>query len=203
MFPPTPTRPIRTVARALGLVVAASVALLACSSTSALAASPGCEGQSFSASFESLGDLNLYTLVPGSQFNSGEEAWELSGGAQVSQALRPDGTTGGVLELPAGGKAESPAVCVTLLYPTARMYLRELAGSGNVKVSVVYAGRSAQGRSVGAFYANSAWTPTVPFEVRPELGGLAEETREVRFILAASGGHGFQVSGLYVDPRMR
>jgi hypothetical protein len=204
MLPTPPRRPIRRAGRALALAATTSVAVIAFSSTPALAASTSCEGQTFSQSFASFGDLNQYTLAPGSQFDSPEEGWELSAGAQIVQAQRPDGRSGGVLELPVGGaRAESPPVCVTLAYPTARMWLRELNGAGNVKVSVVYAGRTQTGRSVAALYANGVWAPTLPFEVRPELGGFSEEAREVRFIFAASGGHGFQISGLYVDPRMR
>ena len=72
--------------------IAASLTLFGVSAPSALAAEGGaCEGQGFSQPFAALGDLNTYTLVPGGEFNSASEGWELSGGAQIIQTTLPSG----------------------------------------------------------------------------------------------------------------
>lgn len=168
-----------------------------------------CPGQTFSQPFESLGDSNFYTLVSGSQFIEGQEGWELFHGAQIADEARPDGSSGGVLDLPSGSFAVSPPVCVTLQYPTARAWIQALGSAGSLNVGVFYAGTGygpALGKPVGRLGATSGggWTLSEPFNVKPELGGGTEGTREVRFVFAnLSRGTEFQLSGVYVDPRMR
>jgi hypothetical protein len=192
----------RKLSSKLGGAAAACLLLLAISSSPALAAS-GCEGQTFSQPFASLGDNNSYTLVPGSQFDSASEGWQLSGGAHIAEATRPDGSSGGVLELPAGSRAVSPPVCVTLQYPSARVSIRRNgAGPAVVLASVVYASTGNAAMVAGIPAQSEAWTVSNPFNVLPQLGGRSEETREVRFVFAAASGSGttLQLYGLYVDP---
>lgn len=163
-----------------------------------------CPGQTFSQPFEALNDGNYYTLVEGSEFNGPEEGWELKNGAQVTEATRPDGSTGGVLDLPAGSYAISPPVCVTLQYPTARAYVENVEGFGGVNVSVVYANARSFGVSSGLLSAKkgAGWELSSPFNVKPQLAGSEEGTREVRFVFANLSKGDFRLSGLYVDPRM-
>jgi hypothetical protein len=166
-----------------------------------------CPGQTFAQPFEALKDSNYYTLVEGSQFNGPEEGWELQNGASVVEGTRPDGSAGGVLDLPSGSYAVSPVVCVTLQYPTARAWVQNVEGGGGVTVGVYYAGAKSgpTGQPVGQLNAkkNAGWELSNPFNVKPQLAGSEEGTREVRFIFAnLAKGSDFHVSGLYVDPRM-
>lgn len=161
-----------------------------------------CEGQTFARAFEEFGDSNLYTLVQGSLFQGPEEGWELSGGAEVVEATDPGGTEGGALRLPAAAEAVSPPVCVTLLYPSARVWLRNGEGGGSVTVKVSYV-NLAKPRAVAQLHPEDEWSPSEPFEVRPELGGASEQPRLVRFVFVGHNGHhGIELFGLYVDPRM-
>jgi hypothetical protein len=194
------SRPTARIARIVGCVTAACLAVLAVSSAPALAAST-CEGQTFSQPFEALGDYNYYTLVQGSQFNSPSEGWRLSDGAQIVESTGPDGSRGGVLDLPAGARAVSPPVCVTLLYPSARVYVRNSESGGVVRVAVAYAVTGIVARVAG-IRAQTGWSVSEPFSVLPELGGAGEETRQVRFIFTGRSGD-TQLDGLYVDPWMR
>ncbi len=166
-----------------------------------------CPGQTFSQPFEALKDSNYYTLVEGSQFNGPEEGWELQNGASVVEGVRPDGSAGGVLDLPSGAYAVSPVVCVTLQYPTARAWVQDVEGAGGVTVGVYYPGVKSgpAGQPVGQLNAkkNAGWELSSPFNVKPQLAGNEEGTREVRFVFAnLAKGSDFHVSGLYVDPRM-
>jgi hypothetical protein len=165
-----------------------------------------CPGQTFAQPFEALKDSNYYTLVEGSEFNGPEEGWELNDGAQIVEGSRPDGSTGGVLDLPSGSYAVSPPVCVTLQYPTARAWVESVQGGGGVTVGVYYAGSKATGQPVGQLNAKQAkgWELSSSFNVKPQLGGKEEGVREVRFIYAnTTKSSDFHLSGLYVDPRMR
>jgi hypothetical protein len=168
-----------------------------------------CPGQTFSRPFEAFGDSNYYMLVAGGEFEEGPEGWELADGAEVVEVELPDGSTGGVLNLPSGAFAVSPPVCVTLQYPTARAWSRTVEGDGGVSVGVRYAGSksdSGNGKKVGQLDAKTkdGWKLSHPFNVEPQITGSEEGVREVRFIVANTTKDGlFQFSGLYVDPRMR
>ena len=165
-----------------------------------------CPGQTFAQPFEALGDSNYYTLVEGSEFNGGSEGWELQNGAGIVEGTRPDGSTGGVLDLPSGAIAVSPPVCVTMQYPTARAWVQSVQGGGGVTVGVYYAGAKSTGKAVGQLSGETqgGWELSSPFDVRPELTGKQEGVREVRFVYAnTTKDSDFHLSGLYVDPRMR
>jgi hypothetical protein len=167
-----------------------------------------CPGQTFSQPFAALGDSNYYTLVEGSEFDQTGEGWTLLGGAKILEGSRPDGSQGGVLDLPGGAVAISPPVCVTLQYPTARTWVEALQNSGSLSVAVAYGtGAGKQGERaaiVGSVSGNggSGWNLSQPFSLEPQLGGSEEGVRTARFVYSAGGRRAdFQVSGLYVDPR--
>jgi hypothetical protein len=166
-----------------------------------------CPGQTFSQPFEALKDSNYYTLVQGSEFNGPEEGWQLNNGASIVEGMRPDGSSGGVLDMPSGSYAISPPVCVTLQYPTARGWVEAVQGGGGVTVGVFYEGAKTgpRGQPVGQLSAKQdiGWVLSNPFGVKPQLGGSEEGVREVRFIYAnLTRSSDFHLSALYVDPRM-
>jgi hypothetical protein len=201
-----------TITRKLTCAAAVCLGLLGFSASSAVAeiapATATCEGQFFSQPFASLKDSNYYTLVEGGEFNSPAEGWELSNGAQIIEGARPDASTGGILDLPSGAVAVSPPVCVTLLYPTARMYVRNVKGAEGVSVGMAYAGTNrtvSLPQNVGQVHgAHNDWTASSPINVQPQIAGPAESTREARFVFKAGGKTSeFQLYDVYVDPRMR
>jgi len=207
------SRPTASRFNRLAYAVGICSVVLSVSAASALAdgkqaqALATCEGQTFAQRFEAFKDSNYYTLVPGGEFNSAAEGWELSNGAQIVASTRPDGTIGGVLNMPSGSVATSPPVCVTLQYPTARVWVRDVKGSEGVSVAVAYANtKTAEApKNVGQVHGQqTSWTLSDPFRVQPQTAGHIEETRAVRFVFTANGKTSdFQLSGLYVDPRMR
>jgi len=199
------------ITRQLGVTAAMCSAALGLSAGSALAAtsSPAsCPGQTFSQTFAAYGDTNEYTLVQGGNFNTASEGWELSKGARIINGSDPNGSAGGILDLPSGAVAVSPPVCVTLEYPTAKVFVRDVNGSEGVAVGLAYAGTSrtvASPQNVGQVHGQqTAWTLSNPINVQPQIAGPNEGTREARFVFTAGGNTSeFQLSGLYVDPRMR
>ena len=103
--------------------------------------------------------------------------------------------------------AISPPVCVTLLYPTARVWVRDVKGSEGVTTAVAYPGTKVtvtNPQTVGQVHGQqTSWTLSNPINVQPQIAGSAEGTREARFVFVAGGKTSeFQLSGLYVDPRM-
>lgn len=215
---------VRTVACAAGTTLALLIALYlpaaadaaeASTATETVVAAPKavaakvsaelavCPGQTFLQPFTELGDSNYYTLVEGSESAATGEGWELLNGASVVEGTRPDGSRGGVFDLPPGAVALSPPTCVTLLYPTARAWVQDVAGGGGVQVGVYYPGTKGP-RPVGALNAKSGqgWELSAPFNVQPQLGGKEEGVREVRFVYANAGHGDYHIAGLYVDPRL-
>ena len=113
-----------------------------------------------------------------------------------------------MLDLPSGAVAVSPPVCVTLAYPTARVFVRDVKGSEGVAVGLAYAGTNrtvASPQNVGQVHGQQTeWTLSNPINVQPQMAGPNEGTREAQFVFTAAGNtNEFQLSGLYVDPRMR
>jgi len=166
-----------------------------------------CPGQIFAQPFLALGDLNSYTLVSGSEFNNPPEGWELKGGAKVVSATHPDGSAGYALDLPSGAVAVSAPVCVTLQYPAARLYAKTLEGKAGLAVAVSYSETKSETKpkQVGETKnTQGAWEASEALSVLAQLGGKAEETREVRFVLTAAGNAtSTLVYDLYVDPWMK
>jgi hypothetical protein len=206
--------------RRIAVSAASVIAVLALCASSAFAATLGeatttggntsllarCPGQTFSQPFVALGDNNYYTLVPGSEFNNPPEGWELSAGAHVVATTLPNGAKGSALDLPSGAVAVSPPVCVTLQYPTARVYVQTLEGNAATGVSVSYLETKSESKpkQVGELKsAQGSWELSAPFSVLPLLAGKEEGTRQVRFVFSAGGSAtSTLLFGLYVDPRM-
>jgi hypothetical protein len=199
--------------RAVALVVGTAGAMLAYTAPEALAAKTNsatptspriCAGQVLSQPFLAEEDSGLFTLVPGGEFNSASEGWTLSGGASVVVASRPNETRGGVLSLPAGSKAVSPPMCVTLAYPMARAWVNAVGASKPVKVSVSYAGTPSElaPQPVGSLKAkHGAWT-LGKFGVAPVLGGSELAPRQVQFVFEGGAKGTNEIYDVYVDPRM-
>jgi hypothetical protein len=201
---------VRLTRKTLGAAAALLIAL-AVSASPALAGTspetPLCPGQVFSQPFLALGDSNYYTLVPGSEFNNPPEGWEFKGGAQVLSTILPNGSSGYALDLPSGSVAVSAPVCVTMKYPSARVYVRTLEGKAATGVAVSYLETKSENkpRQVGELKATQgAWEASEPFSVLPQLAGKGEEAHEVRFVFTAGGSStNTLLWGLYVDPWMK
>jgi hypothetical protein len=193
--------------RFVSSALAACTALLAFGAVSAQAATlntSSCEEPLVSRPFLYANDSNYYFLAPGQTPTSFEgQGWTLSSGAKISQGTLPNGSTGPVLDLPAGAKAVSPEICVTTAYPTARMKVRALAGSGNVNFQVAYGGKAPKAPTTVP--ATTAWTLSGLLNMSPEN---CEGWQLVKITLAAPGGPAgnksdVQVDNLYIDPYVR
>jgi hypothetical protein len=190
--------------RAAGLaVVIASVA----GGTAQAAPTPGVSAcsaptYSFSQPFATAKDSNWYTLAPGQSVNSFDgTGWTLTGGAKIVTTTLADGTTGQVLDLPAGAKAVSPPMCVSAAYPTAKAEIRDVTGPPSVQLFVGYTGTKSweQPTPAGGLPGKSAWSSSPPLQLHP--GNLFGWQEEVFTLTGGNKGTDAQVYNLWVDPR--
>jgi hypothetical protein len=140
-------------------------------------------------------------MAPGeSPDNLAGDGWTLSGGASIETTRLADGTTGSVLDLPAGSSAVSPAMCVDGSYPIARMVTRTLgAAPSNATTfytSVVGTGWRSGGMPV---LGTPAWAVSPPDNVAP--GGAGAEQVQFTFV-AGTRAADLQIYNFWVDPRM-
>ena len=77
-------------------------------------------------------DGAMYTPFPGSAFESGASGWSWGGGAKIvsgdSNVALKVGTH--AVQIPGGGQAKSPQLCVNATTPSMRFFVRRVAGTG-------------------------------------------------------------------------
>jgi hypothetical protein len=192
-----------TARRASGLIAIAVASLLAIASAPASADTSSCSTPTLTQPFSHWGDLGEYALVPGQNpGNFDGDGWVLGNGARLVTATVYGGASATVLQLPSGGWAISPAMCVDSTYETARMMVRSDYGSPTVSASVSYQqGWSwSQAQDMGQTDATSGWRPSAVFSLSPPGSGW----QTARFTLWGGGYYaGAQIYDLYVDPYSR
>ena len=190
-------------ALALGMVVAGILTAPAYAGQPVSVDTSWCTNPLLSQPFLSSGDSNMYALVPGQGAGGFDgTGWTLSGGAKIVTSTLADGTTGSVLDLPSGAAAISPTICVTSAYPTARMRVRDVAGSAGVSFYVSYDGTKTWKKplNTGQVQGNgTAWTLANPVDIEPST---TPGWQPVRFMLQGGKKSESDVYALYVDPRM-
>ena len=162
--------------------------------------------------FSAFGDTRDYVLAPGGSFEAkGLEGWQVErakvggDGSPLDIASEDNRHS---LQIPAGGSAVSPAMCVDLHYPTFRIMARA-AKEGGLQVDVVYPDSADPVfHPVGLLDAakDGDWQASADMPVFPERGGAAPGMRRValRFTSVAAGGKAageWKIDDLYVDPR--
>jgi hypothetical protein len=196
----------------LGVVIGTFAALPLGVASAAPAPSTPCPGEDFSQPFLSFGDDASYTLAPGESADSFDgTGWILNGGASIVTTTLDDGSTGQVLDLPAGSSAVSPAMCVSTGYRGARMMTQVVAPppgkpappDGHLpppKVTFttsVVVGPGPDHHT--GLPGKSSWELSHRVPVAP--GNAGDE--QVQFTFSAKDDSSeLQVYNLYVDPRM-
>jgi ribosomal protein L31 len=202
-----------------GRIVAAVITALALSATPALASTttaptvstaPGCTTPTTQA-FLFTNDKSDYVLAPGGNFEGSLAGWSLTGGAATVTGSAPAVSGGRLgaksLLIPNGGSVTSAPMCVVAHSPYFRFQARSTAGSGTLKVEVLYLdGPKYTGeREVGYVTAGSTWAPTKRQSLAQGIMGVngsSTSQATIAFRFTAVGG-GVQVDDLYVDPFRR
>jgi hypothetical protein len=164
----------------------------------------GCPGQQLSQPFLPWLDPADYTLVGDGGFEAGASGWRLSDGASVVSGNEPwqvrDAGDSRSLNLPAGARATSPAVCVDLLQPTVRFFARSLGGTLQVDATVTVVGGLKLTVPVGGVVPGGTFAPTLPLPLLVNLmAPLFGGTGSVALTFSAVGG-AVQIDDVYIDP---
>jgi hypothetical protein len=155
-------------------------------------------------------DPAAYTLTPGGTFESGSPGWSRSGGAAVVKGNETyyvhASTDSRSLWLPPGSSATTPSMCVTLMYPTLRLFVRNTGSAlSTLKVEVLFTNTlgQAQALTVALLASGSSWAPTLPMlflaNATAPLATSGNVAVAFRFTPLGSGGS-WQVDDAYVDP---
>jgi hypothetical protein len=160
-----------------------------------------CEGQELEQPFTRWGDTAQYTLVGDGDFTGGGVGWDLDGADLVADNepwYVHGGDTPRALRLRAGDSATTPPVCVSLLHPTMRFFVRNGGGLlGTLTVEVVtHGGLALPVGIIPGLLGGNDWAPSAPL---PVLANLIDGEVAFRFTAGGLGGT-WTIDDVYVDP---
>jgi hypothetical protein len=177
------------------------------------AAQAACPTTQTTKAFQAFGDNNDYSLVQNGGFETGANAWSLSGSAVTAGnepwSVRRAGDAKS-LAISAGGVAVSPTVCVDLSRPTYRFFAKRTSGSWGV-LNLRVRWQDASGRTnettIAALDSNfgTAWGVSAPLNIASLLGlWNADQDVSVQFVFDPENyGGSWAIDDVYVDPYAR
>lgn len=160
-----------------------------------------CDGQTLEQPFVPWHDHAHYTLVPDGDLTGGAAGWDLDGADLVADNepwYVHGGSTPRALRLRAGDSAVTPPLCVSLLHPTMRFFVRNGGGLlGALKVDVVTGdGLTLPIGVIPGLLGDDDWAPSPPLLV---VGNLLDDEVSFRFTATGLGG-AWTIDDVYVDP---
>lgn len=194
---------------ALATMAVAAIAAPAANAGLLVTSAESCDAQQFSKPFSPWGDNANYTPVPGGAFEPGQKSWTLSGGAKVVSGNEKFGVRSSSdsrsLQIPAGGVATSPAMCVGLSEPTIRWFQKQssllgLTGAMTVSVLTETSLGLVVETPVGAGLLTSAWSPSLTGVVVTNLLPLLPDDKTAVAFRFRSVTGTWTVDDVYVDP---
>jgi len=202
IFAPPGTR-----AKLAGLLAITTMTIVLSAGSARACSYPGAEQV-----FSPWGDSHYYVLAPDGGFEGGASGWSLSGGARTvagneSHYLN-DAADRRSLFLPAGSKAVSPPICMSLDTPIFRMFARNSGDpSSRLRVEAVYKLLGlVRTKAISTVTAGGAWAPTQQMSTVLSLativGTLIPSSIQIHITPLDSGGV-WQVDDLYIDPFAR
>lgn len=208
----------RIIVRRVALLAIALCVLLAATAARAEAGSGdgsllGC-GYAAQHPFLRFLDPLPYTLAPDGGFEAGAAGWQLSGGAKVvsgNNSYYLSGPGSMSLQIPSGGSATSPPMCVPLLLPVVRFVATGGSLLSTLKVEAVWKDAAGRQKSIELLPAplggGRSWAPTLPLlQVGGTLNALTLNglTTEMSFRFTPRGGlfgsGTWKIDDIYVDP---
>jgi hypothetical protein len=202
----------RLVTALMGALCALAIAAQPSHAGVLAASSPSCDTPATSNPFRPWLDLASYVPAPDGGFEAGAEGWDLDGATTVAgnETFKVGGSADDTaLRVPAGGAATSPAFCVGLEHPTARLFAKRVGGSllSTLRVDVQF--EDALGKThylpIGLVALNGGnWQPTLPMLLVANLLPLLPgDHTPVALRFVPQGGGSWLVDDVYVDPFKR
>jgi hypothetical protein len=193
--------------------IAVAVALLASAAGSASASlvpddDGWCDSSSGNQVFLPWADPASYTLAPGGGFENNKSRWTLVAASRDTSENEPFNVSGAndhsSLSIDNGGLALSPAMCVGIGEPAARVFFKQTGGlpGATLQIDVLFddASGTTQAQTIGVVGVARQWRLTPQLLTTAHLlPTLGAGTTAVAFRFTAIGGS-FQIDDLYVDP---
>lgn len=189
------------VSRTLLALSAGLSGLLVVGAPIASADGSACSAASSTAVFSAFGDQNLYTPFQGSNFENGAQGWSWGNGANIVSGDDDHllDTTGlHSAQIPGGGTAKSPHLCVDSTMPSMRFFVRRVSGSGSLKVTATMDGAGGFTTTVAAIVGTTTWAPTAPIVFPVAMAGS-----NVQFLFTADPSSTFRIDDVLIDPYRR
>jgi hypothetical protein len=196
----------------LGVALATVAGTLGVTAGGALAAPPStaplqfgaCDDATLTQPFAPYGDLALYKLLQGGDFEAGAPDWAFDGGA----AIVSGGSSGQAsAAIPAGSSVTSPTTCVNAAYPKLRFFVRSggRVPGAQLRVELVYGSGPLSQHSVPAGIVTAAddWSPSRAMATLAIAGGVqtgGEADVALRFTAVRGD---WAIDDVFVDPYRR
>jgi hypothetical protein len=191
-------------------VISALLALGAGTASASLLPDDGawCDDYTGSQVFLPWADPASYTLAPGGAFENSSSKWTLIAASRDTTDNEPFHVSGdndhSSLQIDNGGTALSPAMCVGLGQPTARMFFKQTGGlpGAGLQVDVLFddASGTTQAQTIGMLGVAQQWRLSPQLltmaNLLPTIGAASSA---IAFRFTAIGGS-FKIDDLYVDP---
>jgi hypothetical protein len=191
-------------------VAVALLALTAGSASASLLPADGawCDSSSGRQAFLPWADPASYTLAPGGDFENNKSHWTLIAASRDTNDNEPfhvgRSSDHSSLSIDNGGLALSPAMCVGLGEPTARVFFKQTGGlpGAALQIDVLFddASGTTEAQTIGMLGVAQQW------RLSPQLLTMANllptigaGSTAIAFRFTAIGGS-FQIDDLYVDP---
>jgi len=154
--------------------------------------------------FSPWADFAQYTPFPGSAFESGASGWSWNGGANIVTGDSNRALNAGThaVQIPGGGQAKSPWLCVNATTPSMRFFIRRTSGTGSLHVQGILNGPTGKISSiVMSMAADGTWRPS-PIVLFPVAFTtiLTTGSYNAQFFFIADAGTTYRIDDVQLDP---
>jgi hypothetical protein len=187
--------------RSIVLAGAAVACMVGASAPAASAATTACPVTASSQLFAPWADANYYAPFQGSTFESGASGWSWGGGSNIvtgDDDHQLSATGSHAVQVPGGGTAKSPHVCVDNTMPSMRFFVKRVSGFGSLTVTATLSGTLGFTTTVAVVTGTAVWAPSQPVLFPNALLGS-----NVQFFFSSPAGTTYRIDDIEMDPYRR
>ena len=190
----------------VGAVIAIVIASFAAAGNPATASAASCSYTQSTQLFAPWQDYSAYAPFQGASFEQGASGWSWGNGAKIvggdsNPLLGSPGAHS--VQVPGGGTARSPWMCVNSATPSMRFFVRRISGAGNLTVKGVVSSGSNKVTTLTTMSGESGtWQPSQVVVFPASLTSSATGIN-VQFQFTADAGTVFHIDDVEIDPYLR